>query len=194
MTHISIIARNMHPALWEPAYRPEIIDQNIKDAQNDHQHHRAPFGLEPHHHHHTSHESKQADHHPSNPPVAGEHEADEQEYQQHSSSELKIHFTVLLIDRRQSGRGKLFAHPRVTENHEESTHDAEVTQEKVQVEDKAVAKSLGDHNGEKAEDGVIGVFARDDENRADAHGKDIDGQEEMRETPWDWGAVSLRIS
>ena len=101
-----------------PIHRPEIIDQQVEDAQNHHQDHRTPLGLEPDDHHDTRHKAKQTHNHPAHAPVSRKHESDEQEDQEHAPCKLEIHFAVFFIELRQSGRSKLFANPRVAQDHQ----------------------------------------------------------------------------
>lgn len=158
-------------------HSPEVIHQQVKDAQNHHQHNRTPLGLESHHYHHTRHKPKQTNHHPPKPPLPCKHKPHKQKNQQHPSRKLKIHLSILLIHLRQSGRREFRTHPAVAKNHKEPAHDAEVAQEEVEVENEAVAESLGDDNADKAEDGAVGMFAYDDKSGADDHGNDIDKEE-----------------
>ena len=116
------------------SHRPPIVDKQIENAQNNNQHRRAPLRLESDNHHDTSHESQQTDKRPPEAPVASEHESDKQADQQHSPCELEIHLPVLLIDLRETGGSESLASPRVGHHHEQSTHDREVAQEEVQVE------------------------------------------------------------
>lgn len=165
-------------------HRPEIVHQEIEYTEDDHEHHGAELGLEPHHHHHTGHEAEQADNDPAEPPVPGKDESNEQKDQQHPSRELEVHLAVLLIHLRQPGGRELLPHPAVGQHHQETTHDAEVAEEEIQVEDETVAESLGDDDAEETEDGVFAVLAGDDKGGTGDHGEDVDKEEEMCETPW----------
>lgn len=173
------------------SYRPEIIDKEIEDAQDDHQHHRTPLCLETHHNHHTSHESEQTNDHSRNTPITSENKPDEQEDQQDPPGKLDVHFAVFLVYRRQPRWGKPFAHPGVAENHEKPTHNAEIAEKEVQVKYKTVAESLGNDHTKEAEYSPIGVLADDDKGRTYKHGDDVDGEEEMREAPWDYESSLL---
>ncbi len=113
------------------SYRPEIVDQDIEDAQDDHQHHRTPFRLEPHYYHDTSNEPEYTDHHPPNAPLAWEDKPDKEKDQQHPPGKLDIHFAIFLIHWREARGCKLLANPWVAENHEEATHNTKVAEEEV---------------------------------------------------------------
>lgn len=58
-------------------YRPEVVDEQVEDTQNEHQHDGTPLSLEAHNNHDASNEAEQADHNPSNAPISGEDESDE---------------------------------------------------------------------------------------------------------------------
>ena len=160
-------------------YRPEVVNQNIEDAQYHNQYNRTPFRLETYHHHHASHKSKYADYYPPNPPMAREHKPHKQEYQQHPPRQLKVHLAVLVIHRRESGRSELPPHPRIREYHQKAAHNAEVAEEEVEVEYETVAKSLGNDDANESDDGPVAVLADYYHGRADYHGEDVDEEKEV---------------
>lgn len=81
-------------------YRPEVVDQQVENTQDNDEHYRTEFRLESHNDHHTRYKAKDADNHPPEAPFPGENEADEEENQQHATSELEVHLPILLIDLR----------------------------------------------------------------------------------------------
>jgi hypothetical protein len=83
-------------------YRPEVIDQQIENAQDDHKHNCTELGLETNHNHHTGDESEKGNDHSPDAPLATENEANEEEYQENSASKLKVLLPVLLVDFRQT--------------------------------------------------------------------------------------------
>lgn len=155
-------------------YRPKVVDQQIEDAQDDHQHDGAPLGLEAHHDHDASHEADNADQDAPEAPLARKDEADEQEDQKHPTRQLKVHLAVLLVNLRQPGRSEPFADPAVREHHQETTHDREIAQEEVQIEDESVAERLGDDDADETPDGVFTILPGDDEHGRDDHSDNVD--------------------
>ena len=63
----------------------------------------------------------------------------------------------------------MLAQHRVTEHHEKSTNDTQVPEEKVEVEDETIAKSLNNHDGQEPYDSKLGVLFENDRARADQH-------------------------
>lgn len=165
-------------------YSPEVVDQDVEDAENNHEQRRAPLGLEAHHDHNACEKANDRDDHSADGPSSTENKAHEEEYEQDTTSELEVHLAVLLLELGQAGEDLGLAHPRIRQHHEETAHDGQVAQEEVDVEDEAVPKGLGDHDTDQATNSVFRVFARDDEDRARGHGDHIDDQEEMRNTVW----------
>lgn len=106
--------------------RPEVIYQNIEDAEDDHQHDGTELGLEANNHHDTSNEAKQADADPPEAPVTPEDKADEEEDEQNAPGELEIHLAILLIQLWKTSRGELLAHPGVGQDHQKASHDGQV--------------------------------------------------------------------
>lgn len=160
-------------------HSPEVVHKQVEDAQNDDQHDGAPLCLESYHNHDASNQTKDADGYPPEAPVTSKDEANKEENKQDSTRELEIHFTVLLVNLRQTGGCELLAHPAVGQDHEQSAHDGEVAQEEVEVEDEPVAKSLHNDNANQTADGIVCVFAADDQRGAADHGNDIGYEEEM---------------
>lgn len=169
---------------------PEVIDQDIEDAQNNNQHDGAPLGLEANHHHNARHEAKQADSDAPEAPVAAEDEADEQEDQQDTARELEVHALILLIELRQSRGREPLAHPGVRQNHEQASHDRKIAEEEVQVEDEAVADALEDDDADEAENTVIRVLADDDLDRTHGHGDDVYYEEQVCDAVPDWALLA----
>jgi len=146
-----------------PTYRPKVVDKHIENAQNDHQQRGAKLGLEPDHNHDAGQQAQQTNDDPPDRPVPTEHEPDEQEDEQDAAGQLEVHLTVFFLELRQAGEGLGLAHPRVREDHKQTSHDGEVAEEEVEVEDKTVAEGLGDHHADEAGYGVLRVAAGDDE-------------------------------
>ena len=79
-------------------YRPEVVNKYVEDAENNHQHNRAPLGLESNYNHDTSTESQYANQYPPEVPVTSEDKSNKQEDQKNSSGKLEVHLAILLVD------------------------------------------------------------------------------------------------
>lgn len=134
---------------------PKVVDDEVEDAQNEDQHHSAPLGLESHNDHDASNEAKDADSDPPEAPVTLEYEANEQEYQENAAGQLEVHPLVLLIDLRKACGGKPLPDPRIRQYHEQSSHDGQVAEEEVQVEDQTITNALQDDDTDKSENAVV---------------------------------------
>lgn len=132
----------------QATYRPEVVNQNVENAQQHHQQNGTPFSLETHNNHDACHQSEQADNDAPQAPLAGEHESDKQEDQEHPASKLDVHLAVFLIELGQTGGHELLAHPRVRQHHEQTTNDTQVAEEEVEIEDETVTETLGDDDAE----------------------------------------------
>ena len=156
---------------------PEVVDQDVEDAEDDHQQNRAELGLEPHNHHNAGHEANQADKDPAKAPVAAEDEADKEEDEQDATCKLEVHLAVLLVELRQAGRREPLAYPRIRQDHQKPAHDRQIAQEEVEVKDQPVPNALENNHANEAEDAIVRVFPYDDHKGADAHGDYVDDQE-----------------
>lgn len=116
-------------------HSPEVVHNDVEDAQNHDQDDRTPLRFEPNSNHHARHAAHNDDKNAHNAPVARKDETHEQEYKQYSPRQLEIHLAILLIKARKACRGELLAHPAIGEDHEESTHDAKIAEEEIEVED-----------------------------------------------------------
>ena len=72
-----------------PVERPPVVDEDVEDAEESDEEAGAPFGLEAHGDHDTGSEADDGHEDPGERPAALEDEADEEEDQQHPSSELE---------------------------------------------------------------------------------------------------------
>ena len=87
-----------HPGgIIEFAHRPEVVDEQVEDAEKYNEQHSAELGLESHDDHNASYGSDQDDQDPPEAPVACKDESNKEEDQEHTSGELEIHLAVLLI-------------------------------------------------------------------------------------------------
>ena len=165
-------------------YRPEVVHKNVEDAQNHDKHNGTPLRLESNRNHDTSHSADQNHKHSPEAPLASEDEADEQEDEKDTTSKLEVHFAVLLVELGETCWGELLAHPAVRQDHDETAHDGEISQEEVEVEDEAVAQRLRDDHADQATDCELAMFAGNDEDAASGHCDNVDDQEEVVDSPW----------
>lgn len=114
--------------------------------------------------------------------MAAEDKANEEEDEQDAASQLEVHLAVLLVDLGETGKSLGLSDPRVGQDHDEATNDGQVSEEKVQVEDEAVAEGLGHDDTHEAGDGVVGVLSDDDENGAREHGENVGEKEKVRDS------------
>jgi hypothetical protein len=156
---------------------PPIVDVEVEDAENEHQHDRGELGLEANNNHDAGNEAEQAGHNSPETPVTAENETNEQEDQEDASSELEVHLLILLVELGKTGGGKLLANPGVGQNHHQTAHDREVAEEEVQVEDQAISNALHNHNAHETSYGVFRVLSCDDHDRANRHCDYVDDQE-----------------
>lgn len=174
-------------------YRPEVVDKDVEDAQDGDENNGTPLGLETHNDHHAGDESNHDDRHATNAPLAGKDEANEQENEQNTAGELEVHLAVLLVELRQTCGRELFADPAVGQDHEQATHDTQIAQEEVEVEDQAVAERLRDNDADQAHDSVLAVLADNDHQGRGEHGDNVDDEEEVCDAGGDCGG-SIAVS
>ena len=93
-----------------------------------------------------------------------------------------LFLSVVLADGWKSSKRSSSGYHGVTEDHEQSTNDAQVTQEEIEVENEAVTEPLNDDNAEKSADSKFGVFLRDNGTGAGKHSLKI--PEVIRAVHW----------
>ena len=81
-----------------------------------------------------------------------------------------LFLAVIFTDRRKPSEELLSRDHRFAENHDESTDDAQVAEEEVEVEDEAVSKTLNNNYSEETTDSVFCEALRYDGTRSDKHG------------------------
>lgn len=128
----------------EETYRPEVVNQNVENTQQNDQDNSTPLSLEANNDHHASDKTKQTNNYTPEAPRASEDESDEEKDEQDAPGELHIHLTVLLVKLGQTGRNELLANPGVGDNHEQTADDTQVAEEEVQVENEAISETLSD--------------------------------------------------
>lgn len=171
-------------------YSPEVVDEQVEDAEDDDQKSGAELGLEADNDHDAGSSTKEADNDTPDGPFAAEDETDKEEDQENATSKLEVHLAILLIKLGQTSESLGLANPRVGKNHDETSNDGQVAEEEVEVENQAVTESLGYDNGNKTGNRIVGVLADDDESGTGNHGKNVSQQEEVGDARWDYKIVS----
>ena len=97
---------------------PEVVDHEVEDGQDNHQHYSAELCLEAHNHHDAGDKTECANKNSAKAPLAGENESDEQEDEKYPSGELDIHLAIFLVDLGKTCWRKLLAHPAIGQYHE----------------------------------------------------------------------------
>ena len=156
---------------------PEVVDEDVENAQNQDEQNGAELGFESDNNHDTSDQPDEDDQHAPEAPVARKDESNEEEDKQHATCELDVHLTVLFVHLGKAGWRKPLANPRVRQNHEETTQDGQVAEEEVEVENQAVSESLSDDDTEKTGHGILAMLPHNDEERRRGHGDYVDDQE-----------------
>ncbi|KAI6770245.1 hypothetical protein HG530_004874 [Fusarium avenaceum] len=160
------------------SYRPEVVDQEVENAQNDNEQSSTVLGLESNNHHDTRNATEGRDNDAPERPLATEDKSDEEEDEQNSASQLEVHLAILLVNLRKTSKDLSLANPRVRQDHDQATNDRQVSEEEVQIENKSVAQSLSDDDTHETSDGVVGVLSDDDKSGAGEHGNDVDKEEQ----------------
>ena len=104
-------------------YRPEVVDQQVEDAENDDQQRSAVLGLESNHHHDTGNAAQGRDQNAPERPLAAEDKADKQEDEKNTACKLEVHLSILLGDLRKPCKSLGLANPRVGQNHDKTAND-----------------------------------------------------------------------
>lgn len=141
--------------------RPKVVDEQVEDAQDQHQKAGAPSGLESDDDHDASSETENRDNDTCQCPFALDDEADEKEDEQNAAGELEVDLAIGFAERRKSGKDVLLGGKAVREHHEQSTYDREVAKEEVEIEDKTVSESLDHDHTEEGSNRDFGVSAHD---------------------------------
>lgn len=158
---------------------PEVVDQQVEDAQNDNEQSGAVLGLESNDNHDAGDAAKRRDNDAPERPLATEDKSDEEEDQKDTASQLEVHLAILLVDLGKTCKDLSLANPRIRQDHDQATDDRQVSEEEVEIEDETVAKSLSDDNAHETGDGVVGVLSDDDQSGAREHGNDVDKKEQV---------------
>lgn len=181
--------------MWRPGstYRPEIVDKQVKDAQNDNEKSSAELGFEAYSNHNRCASAENGDNNTPNGPLAARHEADKQEDEKDTPGELEVHLAILLVDLGETGKRLGLAHPGIGQNHEQSANNGQIAQEKVQVEDEAVADALGNDDAHEPARGVVRVLSDDHHGRARGHYNHVGDEKEVGYTVGDYGTRRLAL-
>lgn len=161
---------------------PPVVDEHIEHGQQKDEERARPLGLETHGNHATRAQTDDGHKDPSNGPIPLDYEADKQEDEENTASELEavIKMTsesiqcvcngckhlllsaVVLIQRWDAGETRFpFGHG-FAEDHQQSTNNRQVAQEEVEVKDETVSEALENDNAEESTDGNFCELLGDD--------------------------------
>ena len=169
---------------------PPVIGKHVEHAQDEHQESSRPLGLEPDGNHAACSQADNRHEYSPDAPLSLNDESQKEEDEKDATgkkeagksvrndpSEVKqsvifvsLFLSVVLADVWESGKRCSPSNHGITKDHEQSTNDAQVAQEEVKVENKAITEPLNDDNTEKSTDSKFRVFLRDDGTRASKHG------------------------
>lgn len=149
--------------------RPEVVDEEVEDAENHDQETGAPASLEADNNHDAGTQAEHRDDDTCQGPLALNDETDEKEDEQHSAGQLEVNLAVGLAQAWKAGKDVLLGREAVRENHHETTNDGKVAKEEVEIENETVSETLDHNNTEQCTDRDLGVFAQDHSRRSSAH-------------------------
>jgi len=173
-------------------HAPPVVNKHVEHAQNHHEEDGGPLGFEADGYHPAGTETEKGDDHSCDAPCALDAEPEEQEDEEDTASEQEIFFAISFTDRREASKELPSRDHRFTENHDESTDDAQITEEEIEVEDEAITEALDDDYTEETTYSILGVALRYNGTGSDKHGEDVQKQEKVRYAPWEM-SVFLQI-
>ena len=146
-------------------HSPEVVDDDIEDAENQHEEGCRPLGLEADSNHYARDQTNDRNENTSDAPFPLDHETQEEENKQYSAckQEANSKFVVSRMPQTVENRGVLFlpvrlanggktgkrllpANHRIAKDHEQPSNDRQVSKEESQVEDESVAEALDNDN------------------------------------------------
>jgi len=136
-------------------YTPPVVGESIENTENDNEEGCGPFGFETDGHHGAGGKSEDGDEQPGNGPFTLNDESEEEEDEKDTTRQEEVFPSIGLANGRKSGEEFFTSDHGVAEDHEETTNDAEVTEEESEVEDETVAETLDDDDGQKTGDSVF---------------------------------------
>jgi len=125
-------------------HAPPVVSEHVEDGKHDDKEDSGPFGFETDSHEDTGGETEDGNEDTGEAPLTLEDKSDEEEDKEHASRKLEVFTPVAFTDGGQSGKSGFFVGHRVGEDHEETTDDGKIAEEKVEVEDETVAETLED--------------------------------------------------
>jgi hypothetical protein len=171
---------------------PPVIGEHVEHAQDQDEESGRPLRLESHRNHPARTQPDDRHKHSSDAPLSLDDESQKQEDEQDTTGEketanqinirilfpwwcqiFSLFLPVVLADGWKPGKRSSSGDHRVTEDHEQSTNDAQVAQEEIDVENEAVSESLNDDYSEKSTDSKFRVFLRDNGTRTGEHSLNI---------------------
>ena len=116
-------------------YGPEVVHEEVKDAENNDEQSGAVLGLESDNDHDRGNGTKERHADTPEGPLAAEDEANEEENEEHATGKLEVHLAILLVNLGKAGECLGLVDPRIGKHHEKAADDGEVAKEEVEIED-----------------------------------------------------------
>lgn len=157
---------------------PEVVDEQVEDAEDHDQETGAPTCLEADNDHDAGTQSKHRDDDTCQGPLALDDETDEKEDEQHSTGQLEVNLAVGFAETWKAGKDVLLGRKTVGENHHETAYDGQVAEEEVEIENETVSETLNHDDTEQCTDRDLGVLAHDHSSRGGTH--DLSAEEESQ--------------
>jgi len=173
-------------------HAPPVVGKYVEDAQNHNEEDGGPLGFEANSNHTAGGKTEYGDKYPGNAPCTLKDEPEEQEDEENTAGEQEIFLAISFADRWESSKQLLSCDHRFAEDHNESANDAQIAEEKVEIEDEAVSKALDDDHAEETANSIFGEALRYDGAGSNKHSDHVQQQEQVRNAPWKV-SVSLQI-
>jgi len=158
---------------------PPVVRKHVEHAQDEDEETGRPLGLEPDGNHTACTQPDDRHEYSSKAPLSLNNESQEEEDEQNATGEEEVFLSVVLADGWKTGKRCSTGDHRVTEYHEQSTNNAQVAQEEIEVENEAVTETLNNDNAEQSADSKFTVFLRNNGARPGKHSDDIEEQEHV---------------
>jgi len=157
--------------------RPKVVDQNVKDRQNDDKEDSAVLGLETNDDHDGCDGSNDGYKDSPESKFTRENEADKQENQENTSTQLDIHLLVTLVQSWKSSSHQSLSDPRFGQNEQKTTDDRQISKKEVEIKDESITNALHEDDSHQNSGSVFGLTASNHIYRGHGHGNDVEDQE-----------------
>jgi len=140
---------------------PPVVHCDVEDGEENDEECRSPSGLEAHGDHPASGETNDRDDDTGESPLSLEDNTNEKEDEKHATSQLEVLPAIVVTESGQTSKCALAGDHRIGEDHQQTTYNGEVAEEKVDVEDEPVAETLDEDDTQEASHCDFGVPLRD---------------------------------